>query len=123
MVQQFGGQGFSIHLDTAGLRRLESRAPGMADKAIELLARQTAAEAQRNIREVGAIDTSFMINTTAARRVKELTWSVGTAAFYGVFIEYGTRYVSPRPWLGPAMQGAKATLEKLLKAQFRGIGR
>ncbi len=117
------GEAFSIFLDTSGLRRLEARAPGMADKAIELLARQTAAEAQRNIREVLAIDTSFMINTTAARRVKELMWSVGTAADYGVYIEYGTRFVSPRPWLGPAMRGAKATLEKLLKAQFRGVGR
>lgn len=122
MVQHFADN-LSIHLDTAGLQRLESHAPGMADRALELLARQTAAQAQQNIRTVGAIDTAFMINTTAARRVKELTWSVGTAADYGVYIEYGTRFVSPRPWLGPAMQGARSTLEKLLKATFRGIGR
>lgn len=86
------------------------------------LAMDTAARAALNIRAVGAIDTSYMVNTTAARHVdtgSRFTWTIGTAAFYGVFIEYGTRFVGARPWLTPAMVWAKSQVDELLRAHLR----
>jgi hypothetical protein len=108
-------------LDDRGLRALQSRAPGLIDDALAKVALQTANRAQANIRAVNAIDTGFMINTTRARKVKDLTWSVGTAADYGVYIEYGTRYVSPRPWLGPAMRDARKTFGQIAQSLLRSI--
>ena len=110
-------------LDDRGLRALASRGPELIDDVLERVALQTAARAQSNIRTVGAIDTGFMINSTRARRVRPLRWTIGTAADYGVYIEYGTRYVSPRPWLGPAMRDARRTFERLARSVLRGVGR
>lgn len=108
-------------LDDRGLRNLGARAPQLIDEALGKVALQTANRAQSNIRAVGAIDTGFMVNTTRARRVKDLTYTVGTAADYGVYIEYGTRYVSPRPWLGPAMRDARRTFEQIARSVLRGF--
>lgn len=108
-------------LDDRGLRALQSRAPGLIDEALAKVAIQTANRAQSNVRAVGAIDTGFMINSTRARKVKDLTWSVGTAADYGVYIEYGTRFVSPRPWLGPAMRDARKTFHALARSLLRNV--
>jgi hypothetical protein len=108
-------------LDDRGLRALQSRAPGLIDEALGKVALQTANRAQSNIRAVGAIDTGFMINSTRARKVRDLRWTVGTAADYGIYIEYGTRYVSPRPWLGPAMRDAAKTFRTISNALLRGI--
>lgn len=103
------------------MRRLASESPGAAETLIEFLALEAARNAQLNIRNVGAIDTGFMVNTTRARRVSRFLWSVGTAAFYGVFVEFGTRFVSPRPWLTPAMRRAKERMGEALGKMLRGI--
>ena len=118
-----GDAAMSITLNDDGLEALERLAPGRVDDVIAKLAIDAATRAQQNIRDVNAIDTGYMVNTTAARRLGPLLWSVGTAAFYGVFIEYGTRYVAPRPWLTPAMAQARLTLAELLRASLRGFGR
>lgn len=108
-------------LDDRGLRMLGSRAPQLIDDALAKVAIQMANRAQSNIRAVGAIDTGFMINSTRARKVKDLTWTVGTAADYGVYIEYGTRFASPRPWLTPAMRDARKTFGQIASAVLRGF--
>lgn len=110
-------------LDDRGLRELAARGPELIDDVLGKVALQTANRAQQNIRTVGAIDTGFMVNTTRARKVRELRWTVGTAADYGVYIEYGTQFVSPRPWLGPAMREARRTFAQLANSVLRGVGR
>lgn len=87
------------------------------------LAMDTASRAALNIRAVGAIDTSYMVNTTAARDLEASSdshwWSIGTAAFYGVFVEFGTRFMPARPWLTPAMAWAREQVAALLRANLR----
>jgi hypothetical protein len=108
-------------LDDRRLRALQSKAPDLIDDVLAKVAIQTANRAQSNIRAVGAIDTGFMINSTRARKSKPLSWTVGTAADYGVYIEFGTRYVSPRPWLGPAMNEARRTFGQIAQGVLRGF--
>ena len=105
----------------ARMRRLVAKSPDAAEDFLEVLALETAGQAQQNIRAVGAIDTGFMINTTRARRISRFLWSIGTAAFYGVFIEFGTRFTSPRPWLTPAMNQAKQRMGAALGRMLRNI--
>ena len=103
MPETFVGPNITVTIDDRRLIELAAQGDDMVDEALQRTAYALAGIAQDNIRAVNAIDTGFMINTTRARPIRKLLWSVGTAAYYGVFIEYGTRYVSPRPWLGPAM--------------------
>lgn len=108
----------SIVMTDAGLQAL-TRKGADVDKAIGKLAIDTGGRAQMNIREVGAIDTSFMINTTRARQIGERLWSIGTAAYYGIFIEYGTRFMAARPWLTPAMNWARGQMDAVLRNALR----
>ncbi|MFA7295790.1 MAG: hypothetical protein WC211_01225 [Dehalococcoidia bacterium] len=102
--------------DVTGLQNLIAHSDELAEKAIRYVAFRTAGEARLNIRDQGAIDTSYMVNTTRARRLGRFMWSIGTAAFYGVFIEYGTIRMAARPWLMPAMGHAWQLLEQILRA-------
>lgn len=109
----------SVTLSDSGLRTLAARTTATVEDVIEKAAQDAAGFAAQNIRDVGAIDTSFMVNTTRARRLGRFLWSIGTAAHYGVFIEYGTRYVGARPWLVPAVRKIHATLDTLLRNALR----
>ena len=108
----------SFVMNDSGLQALANKGADI-DKAIGKLAVDTGAQAQMNIREVGAIDTSFMVNTTRARQIGERLWSIGTAAYYGVFIEYGTRFMAARPWLTPAMTWARGQMDAVLRNALR----
>jgi len=103
------------------MRRLVSQSPNAAETVIEFIALEMATNAQLNIRNVGAIDTGFMVNTTRARRLGRFLWSVGTAASYGVFIEFGTRFTSARPWLTPALRRAQQRMGDALGKMLRDI--
>ncbi len=112
----------NVIVSSAGLDRLAKKGVDV-EAAFTKLAFDTAGKAAQNIRTVGAIDTSYMVNTTAARPLETAgpvrSWSIGTAAFYGVFIEYGTRYMGARPWLTPAMAWARQQVDALLRAALR----
>ena len=45
--------------------------------------------------------TGFLRNSVTNRRVKSGAWRVAVGAFYGMFLEYGTARMLPRPfWTG-----------------------
>lgn len=108
-------------IDTRGLDNLIALNDEMAARVVAYAATWGAGRARMNIRAVNAIDTGFMVNTTAARRISRFLWSMGTAAFYGVFIEYGTRYVSARPWLTPAYNEAARLMNGLVRTALRSL--
>ena len=111
----------SVIVDTSGLDRLNRETPGMVRHMLAYIAVAAAGEAQQNIRAVGAIDTGFMVNSTRARKVNDLLWTIGTAAPYGVFVEWGTRLMPARPWLMPAVVAARGRFAKALADGLRGL--
>lgn len=43
-------------------------------------------------------------------------------AFWGVFLEFGTRYIAARPWFRPAIEGSKDQAAKAMRDQLgKGI--
>jgi HK97 gp10 family phage protein len=119
MAFQRAGQGFVWIVDIRGLERLGDVGPQVGRLALEEAAIWGEGVAKQNIRQVGAIDTSFMINTTKARRISDRLWSLGTAAFYGIYVEFGTRYMPARPWLVPAVNRVRERIGTVLREQFR----
>lgn len=116
-----GGMMVSAQIDTTGLDNLAALSPAMAEQVLRYAAMRGAARARLNIRDVGAIDTSFMVNTTRARRLGQYLWSIGTAAMYGIFIEYGTVRMAARPWLTPAYNEAVALFDSLLRNALKAL--
>lgn len=97
---------------------LDALAGGAGERAVEVglekLALDTAFDAQKNIRAVGAVRTGYMLTTTEAHKRSALVWTIGTAAPYGFYVEHGTSRMAARPWLTPAMEHAKREFDDIL---------
>lgn len=117
----YGSIQTSVSVDMSGLEALLDAAPDTAEDIVGWWAQRGAALAKAGIRNVGAIDTGFMVNTTAARRLGAALWSVGTAAFYGVYIEFGTVRMGARPWLMPAIRVAAEGLAGAARAALARV--
>lgn len=74
-------------------------------------AHDIAAGTQSNIAGHGLIDTGAMFNSVKAEPLGKLVWRVVVGAEYGVYHEFGTRFLPARPFLGPAAD--------LVRPQFR----
>ncbi|MEM2122911.1 MAG: HK97 gp10 family phage protein [Candidatus Bathyarchaeia archaeon] len=61
--------------------------------------------------------------STIFHRTEGLTARVGAAAHYAVYVEFGTRYVSARPYLRPALEAYRQDLRELPRRAFNKISR
>lgn len=62
---------------------------------------------KRNIQGHGLIDTGAMLNSVIARPLNARQWVVTVGAHYGIYHEFGTRFLPARPFLGPAADEVK----------------
>lgn len=83
--------------------RNASEAPAQARLAVEKVGYDTVAAIQQNIRDVGAIDTGNMLNTTSVDFTDEgLGFEAGPEAEYAIYVDQGTSEIAPRNFTGPA---------------------
>jgi HK97 gp10 family phage protein len=92
-------------LDGAEVIRKEAQrlAPIRAESSLKKMSK-------RKLRKAGFLKASIMKRMRARPREGDMTVSVGWSkdAFYGSFIEFGTRFITARPFLRPALD-SKAT--------------
>ncbi|MGH3375986.1 MAG: HK97-gp10 family putative phage morphogenesis protein [Actinoallomurus sp.] len=50
-----------------------------------------------------------------------LGWDAGPTASYGLYVEYGTRYMAPQAYMGPAFDRVAADVQPLLEQIADGI--
>ncbi len=68
------------------------------------------------------VDTGKLRNSISHRVVTDYTGvvgEVGTNVEYGPFMEFGTRYVVPRPFLTPAANENKSAILKIIAEQIK----
>jgi HK97 gp10 family phage protein len=65
--------------------------------------------------ETPAVDTGNLMNSIQAVQESDLHATIGVGAEYAVWLEFGTRRIAPRPFLGPAFEWAKPAFEQGLK--------
>lgn len=73
------------------------------------IATDIQARAQQNIRDMGAVDTGFMLGSGEVR-VEGDTIIVIFNAEYSGFVHEGTRYVGARPFLRKAVEDVRGSL-------------
>ena len=61
--------------------------------------------------EAPAVDTGLLINSIQTAEEGDLRAVLGVGAEYGIWLEFGTRRMAPRPFLGPAFEQAKPIFE------------
>lgn len=65
--------------------------------------------------EAPAVDTGALINSLFVSRLDWHTVMVGVGAEYGLYLELGTRSMSPRPFLSPAIAAIKQEFEEAIR--------
>ena len=99
--------------------------------------RKTALDIQANAQSLAPVDTGFLRNSIYTVTSKDSTYGqveqpagkdayllpqteappddqtayVAVGANYGIYLEYGTRYMAPRPYMTPAIEAGEAALE------------
>lgn len=66
------------------------------------IVREAAFDIEAEAKTRAPVDTGNLKNSIQATRVNDLHWRVVVGAEYGVYIEFGTRFMAAQPFLVPA---------------------
>lgn len=109
--------GFSF--DSSDVRRLEvdlTKAPGTVQRKASQAIRKTAFDIEADAKLLAPVDTGNLKNSISTD-VTLLSAEIGPTASYGYYVENGTRYMSPQPYMRPAFdRRAPGLAEALAKA-------
>lgn len=75
------------------------------------LVRKTALQIETDAKLRAPVDTGFLRASIQTEVVDELTSRVFVGASYGIYVEYGTTKSRPQPYLTPAIEKARSTME------------
>lgn len=96
---------------------IANKVPGVFAQIVSKGALDCQANIQGFIRSNGQIDTGFMLNSVHVEPgASELEKFVVVGAFYGVYQNYGTRYLPARPFFEPGVEKTRPGYEAAAKA-------
>lgn len=108
-----------VTLDVEKLKWVRKNAKSMVERQVEASAERVKVGAKRYC----PVDTGRLKASIDKLRMGELEWIITYAvgdpgAYYGFFQELGTRYMSPQPFLHPALEDERPNLPRGIKAEF-----
>jgi HK97 gp10 family phage protein len=65
--------------------------------------------------EAPAVQTGNLVRSIASDKPRALTRDVGTNVKYGVYLEFGTRKMAPRPFLKPALKKSLRAIKGIFR--------
>lgn len=83
---------------------------GLAEAALGKIALDLEGHTKQNIQNQHLVDTGNLLGSVQASPRGDAGWTVRVAAEYAAFHEFGTVYISPRPFLRPAVETVRAAL-------------
>lgn len=82
-------------------------------------ARTWALNVSRLAKARAPVRTGYLKKSIYARKIGPKAWRVRVGASYGIYVEYGTRYMAAQPYLRPAIRIANKQFRKDLRAVFK----
>lgn len=85
---------------------VENRFPQIADALAydaDLLVRKAAMDIEAHSKMRAPVDTGILRGSIQAAAVAPKHWRVTVGAEYGIYLEYGTRFMAPQPYFQPAI--------------------
>ena len=76
---------------------------GMKDQAAKIVAK-VALDLEAGIKMRAPVRTGFLRGSTQSLKRSDLHWTVVVGADYGVYVEYGTIYSAPHPFVVPSVE-------------------
>lgn len=99
------GTSFSLDIDISKLETLGKDTRIKLRSAISKTTLDIQAEVVRIIREKNLIDTGNLLNSIqSVMDLDGLTGYILVGAYYGIYLEFGTIKMGPRPFMGPAFE-------------------
>src|SRR5579883_1482086 len=77
--------------------------------------RKAAFDIEARAKAVVPVRTGNLKNSIQTTIESELSTVVGTAVHYAPYVEFGTRRMAPRPYLGPAAEAVRPSFEAAMK--------
>lgn len=97
------------------IERNREAAPSEVDNVL----RMSALRIERLSKQNAPVDTGYMRNGIFMEREGSGKFKVTSPAGYSVYVELGTRKMSPQPFLGPAVRQERPVLLNKLNRMFR----
>lgn len=108
-----------MRITSSQIPRLRREVPARAERIVEGTARHIEGEAKRRIVAYHAVATGFLLNSVVADEETATRWLVTVGAAYGAFVNFGTRYMAPRPYFTEAAAEGRRYLRRELAGIFR----
>jgi HK97 gp10 family phage protein len=118
------GLGYRVVMTENQLPLYRRRLPKKAD----LVVRKSAFDIEALAKAAAPVRTGHLKNSIQAtpRNIggaagsTNLYWEVNVGADYGIYVEYGTRYMGAQPYLGPAVERVAPTYRRAM-AHILGV--
>jgi HK97 gp10 family phage protein len=89
--------------------------------AVGQAVQQTAAQVQTDAKSIVPVRTGALRDSIKTEMVGDLAAVVGSDLYYAVFVELGTRRMTARPFLTPAMETARVQFPSTIRDLIAGI--
>ncbi|MCR4340771.1 MAG: HK97 gp10 family phage protein [Gemmatimonadaceae bacterium] len=76
---------------------------------------KAALDVEAQAKNRAPVDTGFLKNSIHASKEQETVWRVDSPADYSLYVELGTRRMAPQPYLIPALEFVRPSLEAALR--------
>lgn len=91
------------------------------DKAIAKSLEIVGGTAERHAKDICPVDTGRLRNSIAHEPVGDNTESIGTDVEYAPYVELGTRYQSPQPYLRPGVENYAEEYAGIIKNELSKV--
>jgi HK97 gp10 family phage protein len=82
---------------------------------VEGIVRKTAFLLEGKAKQLAPVDTGFLRNSITTQKLADATYSVAVGAEYGIYVEFGTRWMRAQPYFTPAIEEARRYFDGELK--------
>lgn len=91
------------------------------NKAIARALETVGGTAERHAKDICPVDTGRLRNSIAHEPVGDNTESIGTDVEYAPYVELGTRYQSPQPYLRPGVENYAEEYAGIIKNELSKV--
>ena len=67
------------------------------------------------------IDTSNLVNNLNSKKLNDFLWSIRSGADYSKELEFGTRWIAPRPFMGPMAKKLQGKADDIMLEFLRDV--
>ena len=110
---------FQVQVESEDFQRKLNRLPESIRKWVQQALQQTAQTVQARARQLAPVRTGRLMQSIYVQMESEYAFKVVCYAPYALFVEFGTRYITPRYFLTRALQEASSQFLQVMSLNLQ----